>query len=153
MDEVSKAIRKLSSNKAPGPDGLRNEHLREAPFLAPCWAALFNQCLSSGRIPASWREALLAIIPKGKGDPSRPESWRGIAKKSVCYKLLAALLTRRLAAFLENLDVIPAEQHGFRCSHSTSTACQILLEEIEKTLARPKSSLYAVFVDYKAAFD
>ena len=95
----------------------------------------------------------MAIIPMGKGDPSRPESWRGIAKKNVGYKLLASLLTRRLSTFLENLDVIPAEQHGFRSFHSTSTACEILLTEIDKTLARPKSYLYAVFVDYRAAFD
>lgn len=79
--------------------------------------------------------------------------WRGIAKKSVCYKLLAGILTRRLTEFLENLDVIPMEQHGFRSEHSTTTACRILLSDIDKTLSKPKSFIYAVFVDYKAAFD
>ena len=153
LEEIVNALRRLVNNKAPGPDGLRDELLKDAVFLAPCWVALFNQCLDSGRIPVAWRDALLAVIPKGKGNPTRPESWRGIAKKSVCYKLLAGILTRRLTMFLENLDVIPMEQHGFRSEHSTMTACEILMKDIDKALSRPRTYVFAVFVDYRTAFD
>ena len=68
----------------------------------PCWVTLLNASLWSGRLPVDWSEALLAVIPKGKGALTDPSSWRGIAKKSCYYKLLASLLTYRLSSFLES---------------------------------------------------
>ena len=82
-----------------------------------------------------------------------PSSWRGIAKKSCCYKLFSLLLSKRLTHFLEELNVIPEEQHGFRPGRSTSTACSLLLEEVMRVLRRPGQFLFAVFIDFKAAFD
>ena len=153
IQEVTAAIRRLRPNKAPGPDAIRNEHLKQAFFLAPCWTALFNACLRNGQLPPEWRGALLSVIPKGKGDPRDPSSWRGIAKKSCCYKLLAQLLTDRLSVYLELSGIIPREQHGFRPQHSTYSATSILLEEVQRTLNRPRQFLYAVFIDFRSAFD
>ena len=130
-----------------------NEHLKEALCLAPCLAALFNECLRQGSIPTSWRDALLTVIPKGKGDPLDPSAWRGIARKSCCYKLLASILTDRLSLFLDFVHCIPEEQHGFRANRSTYSACSQLLDHIRNTLRRPRQFLYAVFIDFRAAFD
>ena len=88
-----------------------------------------------------------------KGKATLPTSWRGIAKKSACYKLLSSLLTRRLSNFCEATGVIPNEQHGFRRGHSTMTACSALLDDVKQALAKPSQPLYAVFVDFRAAFD
>ena len=82
-----------------------------------------------------------------------PSSWRGIAKKSSLYKLLAAILAQRLQEFLEARGVLPDEQHGFRKGKSTITACESLLSEVVRTVHRFRVPLYAVFVDFKAAFD
>ena len=153
VSEVVEALESLKTNKSAGPDGVRNEHLKSALGLAPCWAALFNKCLRSGSIPAQWMDATLLVIPKGKGNPTEPSAWRGIAKKSACYKLLSLLITKRLSLFLERKDVIPEEQHGFRRNRSTISACKILLEDIQQALSKPRRYLYAVFVDFKAAFD
>ena len=112
------------------------------------------QCLPSSWPPAEkWGDALLCVIPKGKGDPQLPASWRAIAKKSCCYKLLARLITRRLSNFLEICSCIPSEQHGFRAGHSTITACDLLLQEVHRVLRHPRQALYAVYVDFKSAFD
>ena len=153
VDEVRGAIERLPSNKAAGPDEIVNEHVKAALFMSPCWTALFNECVNQGSLPTDWRRAILTVIPKGKGDPSLPTSWRGIAKKSVCYKLLSALLTRRLSGFLEAVQAIPPEQHGFRERRSTLTACAVLLTDIQRTLGNRGGHVYAVFVDFKAAFD
>ena len=126
----------LPSNRAAGLDGVYNEHLRTALFLAPRWAALFNACLESGTIPARWLDAGLLVIPKGKGDPTLPSSWRGIVKKIVCYKLLSCILSRRLSGFLEAQNIIRPQQHGFRRDHSTSTAYRVLLGNVRKTLLK-----------------
>ena len=151
--EVLFSLEHLQSNKAAGPDRIRNEHLRSAADMFPCWTSLFNACLRHGRLPASWGDALLCVIPKGKGNPHDPSSWRAIAKKSCCYKLLAHLITRRLTRFLEGCSCIPPEQHGFRSGHSTITACETLLQEVHQVISKPKQALFAVFVDFKSAFD
>jgi len=65
---------------------------------------------------------------------------------------MSGLLTRRLSFFLEERNIIPDEQHGFRRGKSTITAARFLLEEI-KSSARRKNPLFAVFVDFRAAFD
>lgn len=95
----------------------------------------------------------MIVIPKGKGCPADPSSWRGISKKSCVYKLLSNLLVRRLTPFLEFRGVLPEEQHGFRAGRSTISACKKLMETVESTLARPGQALYSIFVDFKAAFD
>lgn len=153
IQEVILLLQGLQSNKASGPDGVRNEHLKSALVLAPCWTALLNKCMIAGSIPRNWRDAILLVIPKGKGDPTQPTSYRGIAKKSVCYKLLSSLLTRRLNLFLELTGVLPEEQHGFRAGRSTGSACKLLLRDIQDSQAKRKCPLYAVFVDFRAAFD
>lgn len=112
-----------------------------------------NACLRSGQIPRSWQSCLMVVIPKGKGDPQEPSSYRGICKKSCVYKLLSSLLVRRMVPFLEGVKGLPDEQHGFRPGRSTHTACAILLEDVKRALGRPKNPLFAVFVDFKAAFD
>lgn len=153
IQEVTEAIHSLRKNKSPGPDNIRNEHIQEAMVLAPCWTTLFNECMRRGKIPSSWRQCLLTLISKGKGTPTDPASWRGIAKKSCIYKLLASLLVRRLTPYIAHKDALPDEQHGFRPHRSTLSACTTLLKDIDSTLSRKGQFLYSVFVDFRAAFD
>jgi hypothetical protein len=121
--------------------------------MTPQWTALFNRCLNNGKLPVTWRECVMVLIPKGKGPLTEPTSWRGIAKKSCVYKLLASLLAGRLTAYVEHKKALPDEQHGFRAQRSTITACTILLADIEATLARKGQFMFSVFVDFRAAFD
>ena len=151
--EVVGAIRRSPRGKAAGKDGIRNEHLRQTLDLAPCWTALFERCWREGQIPEIWREATLIVIPKGKGRPDEPGSWRGIAIKSCPYKIFSGIIARRLTEFLEERQALPDEQHGFRRNRSTYTAIADLLDRLKEVLRHPKRPLYAVFVDLKAAFD
>lgn len=153
ITEVHEAIARLPARKACGPDGVYNEHLKASLVLTPQWTSLFNACLAQGKIPDNWRECTMIVIPKGKGRPTDPSSWRGISKKSCIYKLLSNLLVRRLTPFLEFRGVLPDEQHGFRTGRSTISACEELMRTVEATLARPGQALYSIFVDFKAAFD
>ena len=152
-DEVSQTISGLKNNKAFGGDLVRNEHLKDAVPLTPLWTLLFNRCLADGVVPRDWPNCILKVIPKGKGDPLSPSSWRGIAKKSCVYKTLAGMLANRLSTFLEITLALPDEQHGFRKFKSTATACAVLLEEIKLSLNTKGLPLFAAFVDLRAAFD
>lgn len=95
----------------------------------------------------------MTVIYKGKGPPTDPSSWRGIGKKSCVYKMLSSLLVSRLVPYLEHKSVLPDEQYGFRRGRSTIDAVRVLTSKVERTLRRKGQFLYAVFVDFKAAFD
>ena len=153
IEEVARAMLTAQRKKAPGHDSIRNEHLNQAVVAAPCITALFNEVQRSSTLPRSWLESLLSVIPKGKGNPLEPSSYRGIAKKNTLYKLMSSILNRRLDDFLECENCLPEEQHGFRRDRSTYSAATILLHKIRRSLARDKLPLYAVFVDFRAAFD
>ncbi|KAK3514609.1 hypothetical protein QTP70_021526 [Hemibagrus guttatus] len=71
-DEVRKALKRMKSGKAVGPDDIPVEVwkcLGEAAveFLA----SLFNRVLESERMPEEWRRSVLVPIFKNKGDESK----------------------------------------------------------------------------------
>ncbi|XP_018495462.1 uncharacterized protein LOC108864395 [Galendromus occidentalis] len=134
VDEVAGAIMVSPLRKATGPDLIRNEHLRQALVLSLVITAMFNKILETAELPRSWSERLLRVIPKGKGDPLAPSSYRGIAKKNVIYKLLSGILARRLEVFLESESFLSPEQHGFRREMSTYTAASVLLNREDLVL-------------------
>jgi hypothetical protein len=153
VEEVAEGINKLKNNKAEGPDQIRNEHLKQATILLPLWALLFSMCLRIGFYPTEWRDCVVSMIFKGKGDLLDPSSWRGISKKCVPGKLLSALIATRLYRYLAQVGGIPVEQHGFVRGRSTESAVRGLLRVARERLLVPRRYLYAVFVDFRAAFD
>ena len=150
-EEVRKVIITGKSNRAPGVDGLCNEHLKiSLPYLEPIWTRLMNKCIETGNIPSIWRKSILKLLYKGKGDVSRPESYRGIALESVAFKLLTKLLTQKLGALIE--PMLPEEQCGFRKGRSTLMAAECLLKDIQEKL-QAHGKKYVLFIDYTKAFD
>ncbi|KAK3530264.1 hypothetical protein QTP86_022412 [Hemibagrus guttatus] len=78
-DEVRKALKRMKSGKAVGPDDILVEVwkcLGEAAveFLA----SLFNRVLESERMPEEWRRSVLVPIFKNKGDVQSCSNYRGI---------------------------------------------------------------------------
>ncbi|KAK3532069.1 hypothetical protein QTP86_006796 [Hemibagrus guttatus] len=77
-DEVRKALKRMKSGKAVGPDDILVEVwkcLGEAAveFLA----SLFNRVLESERMPEEWRRSVLVPIFKNKGDVQSCSNYRG----------------------------------------------------------------------------
>jgi len=69
-DEVAAAIKTLKSDKAPGPDGIKNEISNSLQdFWTPYLTKLYNECLSQGRFPTVWKKANLIILHKGEDKP------------------------------------------------------------------------------------
>ena len=156
VSEVVEAVGRLPKGKASGPDGILNEHLMQSGAVLPHVTALLNACLEQGRVPVDWRKCLLTVIPRSKGNLGDPKNWRGIAKRNVLGKLLSSLVAQRLEDYLSYRDLIPPEQHGFARGKSTLSAVGVLLKKIKETCYGPgrnKTPVYAVFIDYRSAFD
>ncbi|KAK3525604.1 hypothetical protein QTP70_000427 [Hemibagrus guttatus] len=87
-DEVRKALKRMKSGKAVGPDDIPVEVwkcLGEAAveFLA----SLFNRVLESERMPEEWRRSVLVPIFKNKGDVQSCSNYRGIKLMSHTMKM------------------------------------------------------------------
>jgi hypothetical protein len=76
--EVKVVVDKLKNNKAPGPDGIPSEILKEGhKYMENRFYELIVQIWNEERIPSSWVEALICPMHK-KGDVQNCENCRGI---------------------------------------------------------------------------
>ncbi|KAK3541245.1 hypothetical protein QTP86_016907 [Hemibagrus guttatus] len=148
-DEVRKALKRMKSGKAVGPDDIPVEVwkcLGEAAveFLA----SLFNRILESERMPEEWRRSVLVPIFKNKGDVQSCSNYRGIKLMSHTMKLWERVVEARLRKVVE----ICEQQYGFMPRKSTTDAIFALRILMEK-YRDGQRELHCVFVDLEKAYD
>ncbi|KAK3520909.1 hypothetical protein QTP86_002418, partial [Hemibagrus guttatus] len=148
-DEVRKALKRMKSGKAVGPDDIPVEVwkcLGEAAveFLT----SLFNRVLESERMPEEWRRSVLVPIFKNKGDVQRCSNYRGIKLMSHTMKLWERVVEARLRKVVE----ICEKQYGFMPKKSTTDAIFALRILMEK-YRDGQRELHCVFVDLEKAYD
>ncbi|KAK3513205.1 hypothetical protein QTP70_009746 [Hemibagrus guttatus] len=148
-DEVRKALKRMKSGKAVGPDDIPVEVwkcLGEAAveFLAN----LFNRVLESERMPEEWRRSVLVPIFKNKGDVQSCSNYRGIKLMSHTMKVWERVVEARLRKVVE----ICEQQYGFMPRKSTTDAIFALRILMEKYRDGQKE-LHCVFVDLEKAYE
>ena len=112
-------LRKMKLRRAPGVDGVCDEHLRHlGPAAQDALLLLINRSWSSADVPSAWRRAVIIPIPKAGKDLQEVTSYRPISLTSHVAKLAERMVAARVTHLLERDDVIPAEQIGFRRGHS-----------------------------------
>ena len=102
-------------------------------------------------IPEDWKTGIIVPLYK-KGDPNEAKNYRGISLLSTTYKLYTEVLRNRLEKEVEEKNLLPEGQAGFRKSRSTMDNIFILNHIVQKA-KRNNKSIYSMFVDFKAAFD
>ncbi|KAK3548436.1 hypothetical protein QTP70_013068, partial [Hemibagrus guttatus] len=110
-DEVRKALKRMKSGKAVGPDDNPVEVwkcLGEAAveFLT----SLFNRVLESERMPEEWRRSVLVPIFKNKGDVQSCSNYRGIKLMSHTMKLWSEGVERVFVDLEKAYDRVPREE-------------------------------------------
>ncbi|KAK3510925.1 hypothetical protein QTP70_027101 [Hemibagrus guttatus] len=148
-DEVRKALKRMKSGKAVGPDDIPLEVwkcLGEAAveFLA----SLFNRVLESEKMPEEWRRSVLVPIFKNKGDVQSCSNYRGIKLMSHTMKVWERVVEARLRKVVE----ICEQQYGFMPRKSTTDAIFALRILMEK-YRDGQRELHCVFVDLEKAYD
>ncbi|KAK3575628.1 hypothetical protein QTP86_031584 [Hemibagrus guttatus] len=148
-DEVRKALKRMKSGKAVGPDDIPMEVwkcLGEAAmgFLT----SLFNRVLESERMPEEWRRSVLVPIFKNKGDMQSCSNYRGIKLMSHTMKLWERVVEARLSKVVD----ICEQQYGFMPRKSTTDAIFALRILMEK-YRDGQRELHCVFVDLEKAYD
>ncbi|KAK3099742.1 hypothetical protein FSP39_008878 [Pinctada imbricata] len=119
-DEVVKAIKKLSNNKACGDDNIYNEYIKSSQVkMIEVFIQLFNVILDTGKMPDVWLSGNIIPIFKNKGSKSEAKNYRPITIVSCLGKLFTSILNDRLQRFSEEVTLIGENQTGFRKGYST----------------------------------
>lgn len=151
LEEVTKAISLLPSNKTPGLDGLPSEwYQAHAEVLAPRLLKLFQDSLKLGKLPESLNEALIVVIPKPGKDSKYCGSYRPISLLNGDVKILAKILALRLQSVI--LALIPPDQSGFMPGRSTFDNIRRLYLHVHEA-ARGRRSGLVLSLDILKAFD
>src|SRR5271156_4343369 len=114
----------MSRGKAPGPDGLVIEIIKDGGLQV--WkklAALFTQCIETRTVPTDWNEGSIVLLHK-KGDIKDINNYRPISLLSHIGKLFSKIILSRMETTLDYNQL--REQAGFRKGFSTTDHLQIL---------------------------
>jgi len=155
-EDVKKAIKRLPRNKAPGPDEIPNEALKEcADVLAPPLSNIFTACLRLGYHPTRWRSSITVVLRKPqKPDYTQPKAYRPIALLNTMAKLLEAIVARRMSELAEERKLLPETQMGARPGRSTLSALESLVEQVRTAWGQGNNKVVSMLcLDISGAFD
>jgi hypothetical protein len=153
--EIATAVRKLRNGKAPGPTGLRAEHLKTLLQRAENSDATPEDCLGweqvchtvksifeTGQIPEEMTWSVLVLIPKSSGGT------RGIGLLDILWKVCSSIINTRL----QDAILFHNSLHGFRKGRGTGTAS--LEAKLQMQLAHIRGiPLFQIFLDLSKAYD
>ena len=113
-------------------------------YLAECY---------KGTTPAWMTKGKTVSIKKDKSKETIASNYKPITCLPLCWKILTALLTDEIYAFLENNQFLPEEQKGYR-RKSRRTEDQLYIDKmILKEVKTRKKNLAMGWIDYQKAFD
>lgn len=152
-NEVQQIIKSLRPFKAPGPDNIQNILLKNLPTSAVNYlTAIFNKCIEISYWPASFKIAKVVPILKSGKSPADPQNYRPISLLNAIGKILERIIYHRLIEIIEERNLLPEFQFGFRKGHSTTHQAMRIKQHIIKN-KRIRKSTGMILLDIEKAFD
>ena len=151
-EEVNKAIKQMTSGKAPGPDAIPAElYKMGGEAISSQLTSLFQTTWNQVLLPQELKDATIVHIYRRKGNRQSCDNHRGISLRSIAGKILARVLLNRLLDHQEQ-GHLPESQCGFRAGRGTSDMIFAARQLQEKCMEQHRD-LYTTFVDLTKAFD
>lgn len=149
----TKIVRKLNNKKSIGVDNIPTIALKSLPHnFVTLLLIIFNNLLNNGYFPNSWKLSKVVPILKKNKDPRNVVSYRPISLLPNMGKLFEILVTKALSKYVEDNNLLPHEQFGFRRRTSTVHAVTKFTSDIAREL-NEKKVVAACLIDLEKAFD
>ena len=149
--QVYQALRKIKTNKSPGPDLIPNKILKMFAFeLAPVIADVYNSSLSQGVVPSQLKLSIVRPIPKVLPPTSIEDDLRPISLTSQISKIMERFTINSLMP--QVIDQLDPKQFALP-NKSTTYALVYLLHQILAALDSGHNSIRLFFADFRKGFD
>ena len=150
LEEITNAVKGLSSGKSPGPDGLSAEfYLKFLDLLGPYLVQVFNSCFLNSEMCDSMKVSHTRVVFK-KGDAENLKNWRPISLLNIDYKICSKALSLRLAKVLE--FIVSPDQTCSVPGHKITSNLHAL-RDILDYIDRTNETGILLSLDQEKAFD
>jgi hypothetical protein len=151
--EILFIINKLPKNKSPGHDLITNLIIKNLPKKAIILLTyIYNSILRLSYFPPTWKHSIIILIHKPGKPTESPSSYRPISLLPTLSKILEKILLKRIYPIINDFNIIPNTQFGFKNKHSTLHQVHRITDIISSSL-ETKNHCEAVFLDVAQAFD
>ena len=152
VKEIESAVKAIHNGKAPGPDAIYNDMLKQGRQAAvTILHALFTDTWKAGLAPRSLFAGVVVPVRKAKAtEGSVLNKYRPIMLTSVIGKVLERIIHARLTAHVTKMQGLDEQQFGFQKQRSTADATFVLAHLIASRRGKPT---YVAFLDISKAYD
>ena len=152
IEDIKDAIKELDPYSAT-PDGDIPAKILcscKDSLATPLWL-LWKDSFSRGVIPSDLKLQYITPIFK-KGNKTDPANYRPVSLTSHLVKIFERVMRKHLVQHLEDNNILPDSQHGFRSKRSCLTQ---LIEHVDGVLnaLMNESEVDVIYLDFSKAFD
>ena len=150
-EEILQIINNFDSNKAHGHDEISIRMLKicRSSVSRPL-QIIYKSCLERGKFPQEWKKANVVPVHK-KNDKQVVKNYCPISFLPICGKIFERILYNSLFNFLNQNDLIPPAQSGFKPGDSSINQLSSITHKIYHSLDEGYE-IRGVFLDISKAF-